>query len=423
MQKIFTLVITVLSFNCFATDTTYLQCYGVKDSFAPRSELIKKSWAVNDSNEYLRLDGYWKDNGYNATEENYFVVKSINSVAVTSDEVHNVLTEMCSNTLAAKYSTDYTSNITYFATSHSYGYEYPVLSEEESLSINNTELPLSYNKILRYAFAASYVYSTEPGSNPFSFDDDPAFKKLMLADNTSQIAIVDTFVGNSGVYGIAIKVPAIPAENLEEEVIISFKGTSSGGDVLQDIELMLANLTETDEDWQVDAYNFTQSVIAKFPPNERSLARGYQTFQADKTYNVVLTGHSLGGYTAIDAGVRTGILTRTFSSPATRIMEKYIHVFSNKMRYTNIINMVREKDPVSTMSGRHNENMIYFPGATGSSDPGRSHYLTPFINDILKPLAQQANNAQAKPRYVYITADTTVGAGLDDLVNYWGDAN
>ena len=51
------------------------------------------------------------------------------------------------------------------------------------------------------------------------------------------------------------------------------------------------------------------------------------------------------------------------------------------------------------------------------------HYLTPFINEILKPLAKQSSNAQAKPSHVYITADTTAGAGLDETVNYWGDAN
>lgn len=420
MRKIFALVLAAFSFNSFAADTTYMQCYGVKDSFEARSDLIKKSWAVNESNDYLKLTGYWKDNGYNALDENYFVVKTINSVAVDSNQVHDVLTEMCRGTLARKYSNDFLSNISYFATNNSYGYEYPVLSEEQALSINNASLPVSYSKLLRYAFAASYVYSTEPGANAFAFSDDATFQELMLADGSDQLEIVDSFVGDSGVYGVAIKVPANAAKNLEEEVIVSFKGTSNGQDVMQDLELVLANFSETDEDWQLDAYNFTQRVLAAYPANVRSLAPGYQASSAAKTYNVVLTGHSLGGYTAIDAGVRTGILTRSFSAPATRIIEKYIHMFANKMRYRNVINFVRSGDPVSTMSGRHNENMIYFPSAVGMN-PADSHYLTPFINEILKPLSVQADNAQAKPTSIYITADTTAGSGLDELVNYWGD--
>jgi hypothetical protein len=422
MRTIFTLLIFALSFNSFSLDSTYLQCYGVKDNFEPRSDLIKKSWAVNPNNQYLKLDGYWKDNSYSADTENYFVVKVIDSVPVTSEQVHSVLAGMCSNTLVNKYSDKFISNITYFASNNSYGYEYPVITETDSLAINNTELPVAYNSMLRYAFASGYVYSTEQGAAPFPFTDNTKFKQLMVDENSAELNIIATYVGKSGVQGVAIKAPAVPSKNLEEEIIISFKGTSDGTDVMQDIELMLANLSETDKDWQAEAYQFTQQILAQYPANKASLTRGYKASSAAKTYNVVLTGHSLGAYTAIDAGVRTGILTRVFSSPATRIIEKYTHAFANKMRYNNVINMVREKDPVATMSGRHNENMIYFPEAAGSN-PADSHYLTPFINDILIPLANGKTTAANKMSHVYITPDATTGAGLTELVNIWDHTN
>ncbi|MGC3834273.1 hypothetical protein ACPSKX_08325 [Moritella viscosa] len=41
-------------------------------------------------------------------------------------------------------------------------------------------LSLAYNKILRYAFAASYVYSLEQDGKPFAFNNDPMFETLML---------------------------------------------------------------------------------------------------------------------------------------------------------------------------------------------------------------------------------------------------
>lgn len=422
MRTFLTLLISTLSFNSFALDSTYLQCYGVKDSFAARSDLIKKSWAVNPNNQYLKLDGYWKDNGYNADTENYFIVKAIDSQPVTSDKVHSTLASMCKNTLVNKYSNEFTSNVTYFASNSSVGYEYPVMTEVDALAINNSELPVAYNNMLRYAFASSYVYSTEQGASSFSFTDNPTFQQLMLNENSLDLDVIARYVGDSGVHGVAIKVPAVPSKNLEQEIIIAFKGTSNGGDVMQDIELVLANLSETDEDWQVDAYNFTQQILAQYPANAASLTRGYQTSGATTSYNVVLTGHSLGAYTAIDASVRTGVLARVFSSPATRIIEKYIHAFANKMRYNNVINMVREKDPVATLSGRHNENMIYFPKAPGSN-PADSHYLTPFINDILMPLANNQASAANKPTHVYITPDTSIGAGLTELVNTWGHVN
>lgn len=84
MHTIFTLLISAFSFNSFALDSTYLQSYGVKDSFASRSDLIKKSWA-----------------------------------------------------------------------------------ETDVLTINNTELPVAYNNMLRYAFASSYAYRTKQGADPF----------------------------------------------------------------------------------------------------------------------------------------------------------------------------------------------------------------------------------------------------------------
>ncbi len=423
MRILVTLFITLFSLSSLAKDITYVQCYGVKDSFAARSQLIKKSWAVNQYNQYLKLAGYWNENSYNATKENYFVVQNINSVPVSAGEVHQTLNEICRQTLAAKYSNDFTNNVTYFAANSSYGYEYPVLNELEAESINTQDIALSYHKILRYAFAASYAYSIEQGANGFAFYDDDAFQELMLTDGATGMQIIDTFVGASGIHGVAIKVPAIADKNLEEEIIISFKGTSNGGDVLQDIELMLANFVESDEDWQIDAYHFTQRILALYPPKNTALTQGYQVAKGTKKYNVVLTGHSLGGYTAIDAGVRTGVLTRVFSSPATRIIDKYIHAFANKMRFNNVINFIRETDPVATMSGRHNENMVYFPANNASYDPVASHYLTPFINDILKPLYQESNVKHASPTHVYITADTTIGAGLSQRMNYWRHFN
>ena len=91
MKKILALLISVFSFNSFAVDSTNLQCYGVKDSFNVRSDLIEKSWAVNANNEYLKLDGYWKDNSYRASTENYFVVEAIDSVPVNASDVHQIL--------------------------------------------------------------------------------------------------------------------------------------------------------------------------------------------------------------------------------------------------------------------------------------------------------------------------------------------
>ncbi|MCP4694765.1 MAG: hypothetical protein GY859_42450, partial [Desulfobacterales bacterium] len=323
-------------------------------------------------------------------------------------------------TIKKKYSGKYAKNVAYFASDSSLGYEYPPLSEKNVKAILAKGNPFSYKKLLRYAFAASHAYSIEKGAEPFSFRDNKNFKELMTPGGSGELAIIDTFKGRSGLYAAALDAPAVAGAGLDREIIIAYKGTSNIGDGIQDMKLMFTNFFESDTDWQRDAYDFCKRIIADYPPNERSLAGGYAKPRAAKTYNVVFTGHSLGGYTAIDAGVRTGVLTRVFSSPATRIIEKYVELFANKMRLNNVINFIRDGDPVATMSGRHDENMVYFPPGNFEMDPFRSHYLSPFITKVLEPLSQRPDDARSIPTHVYITPDTFVGAGLNSRINCWG---
>ncbi|WP_139291624.1 hypothetical protein [Moritella viscosa] len=60
-------------------------------------------------------------------------------------------------------------DITYFSSSRSSGYEYLIMTETDALTINNTELPVVYNNILRYPFASSYAYSTNKGQTLSDF--------------------------------------------------------------------------------------------------------------------------------------------------------------------------------------------------------------------------------------------------------------
>ncbi len=402
--------------------TTYIQCYGVKDRFAPRSQIIRKAYGVNDNSSWVKLGGYWKDNGWNAVTENYFVVEKINGEPVEDADVAHRLEQIARQTIARKYAEDYSSNVVFFASNSSAGYEYPVLSPSQAAAIDSGVNIFDYTKFLRYAFAANYVYSIEPGVEPFEFSENPVFKKLMLKTGTDRLEVIDEFTGKSGLIAMAIKVPA--TQGLEEEILISYKGTNLNNrkDLVQDFELAIANLGEFDVDWQKDAYDFYQKIAQQYPPNQASFSEGYRASSASKTYNVVLTGHSLGAYMAIGVGVRTGVLARVFSSPATRIIGRYIHAFANTMRLNNVINVIRRLDPLATLSGNHDENMIYFPD-TGSINVMENHGLSGIISDLLLPLSANAGLAKLLPPYVYITPDTTTGAGLKAQVNYWGEFN
>ncbi|MCP4689134.1 MAG: hypothetical protein GY859_13855 [Desulfobacterales bacterium] len=145
--------------------TTYLQCYGVADSFKPRSRLTEKAWGVTGNDKYVKLRGYWKDSGITAVTENYFVVESINKKPVNAAELHGALAKISRETIKKKYSGKYAKNVAYFASDSSLGYEYPPLSEKNVKAIRAKGNPFSYKKLLRYAFAASHAYSIEKCSD------------------------------------------------------------------------------------------------------------------------------------------------------------------------------------------------------------------------------------------------------------------
>jgi len=335
-------------------DQTYLMCYGIKDSFTLRSDLIRKDWGLNPDKAYTKLRGYWKDNHGTATSENYFVVNNIAGQAVKPENVKDKLTTLCRQTIKDSFSADYTKNITYFASDSSLGYEYPLLTQAEASTITSSTQAFSYHKILRYAYAAKYAYAVEKESAYkidamttneacpdkaddkvkatikacyFPFYGTQPFSELMLDKGKLEV-VGELRASNSGLYALAIKVPAIADKGLEEEIIIAYKGTSNLGDVGKDIQLGLQNIAETNGNWQKDAENFYQQIVKKYPPNKRSIANGYQQSKAQvySSYNVVITGHSLGAYTAAGVGSRSGVLTRVFSSPGTHIIRKYTNL-------------------------------------------------------------------------------------------------
>ncbi|ROS00267.1 lipase (class 3) [Sinobacterium caligoides] len=398
--------------------STYMQAYGINSAFIERSQLSRKKWALNDNNEYLVLNGEWENSSITALAENYFVVTGINDTPVSSEDVHSLLQAAAQSTIENQYGQEYSQNVSYFASNRSAGYEYPILSQQQVAEIRDDDL-FDYAALLRYAFASKYVYTLEEGADPFPYFDNPQFRQLMLFSGNHDLEVIDTFLGDSGVLCTAIKVPAVPEQGLEEEVIIAYKGTSNGGDIVQDAELAIANFYESDVDWQADAYAFFQRIVSNYPVNNQSVADGYHNEVSGTSYKVTLTGHSLGAYTAADVSARSGVLARVFSCPATRIIERYSRVFANQLRLNSVVSFYRDGDPVAELSGRHDENMVCFPG-TGSVNVFNNHFLVPFIDDIIARAYLSPSDSTAQPRYVYVTPDATPGSGLKGRINRWG---
>ncbi|KAF7780964.1 hypothetical protein PRUB_a5382 [Pseudoalteromonas rubra] len=398
-------------------DTTFVQSYGIHTGFIPRSQLVKKHWMLA-GDDYAKLQGHWHDNALTAIYGNYFVVDKINGVEVSDAQAQATLEELSRVTLAQQFGPQYSNNISFFASDRSVGWEYPVLTPSQAKEISNSLDVIAYNKVLRYAFASAYAYSLEPGGS-FAYHDDPLYQKLMLTNG--KLEIIDSLLNVDGVYAFAVKVPAIASESLEEEVIIAYKGTNpfNTGDLYEDFKLFFANLAETDIAWQRTAYEFCQHILDQYPPNQASVAPGYQIPETTNSHNVVLTGHSLGGYTAVDSGVRTGIQTRVFASPGTKIIDTYARYFANTMRLRNVINFRTDYDPISSSALRHDENEVEFP-AFPDKNLFVNHSLENMIKERLIPLYHNWQDPTARPSQLFITPDASIGAGLKFRTNFWG---
>ena len=413
--------------------TTYLKCYGVftetnstKSGFIKRSDLIGSSWGYNKYNRYLKLGGKWNKSGRTETTENYFVVEYIDGEPVNASDVRDILTQACARGIKKRnYKGNYSTTIRYNASNGNLLYDYPILTTKDVLNISKSfDNALDYGKILRYAYGAKYSYSIEVGVEPFPYLNDKIAKEIFLIDN--KVKEVDRVTpdhasSTTGSYAVAIEVPAIPSKGLKKEIIISYKGTNfkNNADRIEDIRLAFKNFNESSAHikWLEEAYNFYKKVTDKYTPCKSSYDVAFQKGKPEtECYNVVITGHSLGAFVAVDVGSRTGIATRVFSTPSTRVIESVLTTFANQMRLNNVITFYRKGDPITL--GAHIENMIQFVSPVDTLNPIGSHSIMPFIEDILR--AKYMKTSGTTPLTMKLTPNAMLGAGLNKSINMWG---
>jgi len=413
--------------------TTYLKCYGVftetnatKSGFIKRSDLIGASWGYNENNKYLELGGRWNKSGFftNRTSENYFVLEYIDGKAVDSDDIRDILTQACSRGIKNRdYDGNYYDVVRYNASNGNIRDDYPILTEAEVETIASSfDDALDYGKILRYAYGAKYSYSIEKEAEAFPYLEDSVAKEIFLIDGKAkELMRMTPETNDTEIHAVAIEVPASAENGFEKEILISYKGTNpwNGNDVAEDIALAYRNVLESSEHikWENDAYNFYKMVMEKYPACKSSYDISFQEGKPESDcYNVVITGHSLGAFLAVDVGTRTGLVTRAFSTPSTRIIESYVTLFANQMRLNNVFTFYRKGDPVTT--GNHIENLIEFVPPVDTLNPIGSHSLEPFIEEVLK--AKYMKTSKALPLAVEITPNAMLGSGLTKRINMWG---
>lgn len=195
----------------------------------------------------------------------------------------------------------------------------------------------------------------------------------------------------------------------KKQILIAYKGTSNSTDFVIDAQLMAINAGPLYgpnlKAALLEAINFYRDVKLKRPD-----------------YQIILTGHSLGGFISAMVAAQTGEIARIFSSPATYIsstaLSFYTSLDNNFIPLENVINIGRGFDPVMIGSGRHVEAMVYFPSSATYQNPAASHSINDALSDIYRPNAEK-NSFFVGPTHMYFYASTSPGWGLNNRTDYY----
>nr|WP_058441596.1 Mbeg1-like protein [Legionella brunensis] len=179
--------------------------------------------------------------------------------------------------------------------------------------------------------------------------------------------IHDTGLNEYPGLGYGVFVPLEP-ENNNEPIIIAYRGSYVYQDVLEDVKIGLTGATG--KQYQEEAYNVYLAVRKQWPNR-----------------NIVLTGHSLGGYMANYIGQRASaekddeqlIHVRTFNSPGLHSNHENNMVSHNKkLKQPNVFHYSLWADPLR-LTSRTGQHIICFKE---SRIPTIAHSLNSLMADI-----------------------------------------
>ena len=376
-------------------NNTNLRCYFIYDE--KNRGFIDGSNLVKSSSTDIVLGGNWSNSTLENSTQNHFILKSINNIEVNETDIDNILTQNCKDT---NENSDY-MNIRYMTSESGEMYEYPILTSTQSGEIVTKYKSdiFNYKKILRYAYAVSYLYSD---NNNTSNTNNTIADDIFLIDNkVLELDRIDDNISNQYL-AVAIEVPKVTDDNLDNEIIIAYRGKDNSDTPISDSEIE-------------SGYDFYTKITTKYPPCKSSYSKEFDDIQSDKEcYNVVLTGEKMGALIAMGVAQRTGITTRVFYAFGDDLLKSYSTKFGTFLRLDNIINFYTSDIGLVESSGEHLENMVKFLYL-------ENRYINSIdglIEEVLEPLYIDSNKKE--PIDIYILPSTTLGAGLRKRVDIWG---
>ena len=220
--------------------------------------------------------------------------------------------------------------------------------EKNELMPPSKKIEIDYNEVMAYAQAAMLAYypNLEQEYLPEGYE-------LSHEKTDSRLDLKTIYLLNKD----------------KKKMIIAFRGTVSFKNILANFAFLFDSIYR---------FSFISSIIQK--------ATEYvSTVPSD--YEVVLTGHSFGGWMAQYAALNLGYPARVFASPAVdhehhlkSLEEKGIF---SQARTIDIVNFYIAGDPIVEGSGRHRSSLVRLPIEEESGYYDRHEILT-YVNKVLK---------------------------------------
>jgi hypothetical protein len=472
--------------NCFfsnialAADSTFVYCYGVKNSGAPLdSKTVKGAWAIDPNSIKSGVYGAsWFSSGTKFHYGNFFTINGdwgnsnlisgtygdggwMNYFRLANDmTVKKQVIEACKK--AFLYPNIVNSSNWYTSRSLNgpwYG-DYKKAPFTESDLSNLTILPVASNGTFQYpiienskklAFFSgltkgindSFENDKLPPSSQDLFNNENIYKFSLAANLAYSVPEIPLGAGVSSIRGeipanyipIQMMAPrdpqdpnnkysyAVALKNDQEKIIlIAYKGTdpTNAYDIRADIELMASNITNG-------------SVLANYVQSAYNFYNGIKKNSEYKDYKIILTGHSLGGFIATQIAVRTGELARIFSSPSNFLTAKKFNIAASfasvgYLPLPNVINFARSWDPVVNLSqnplrSTPVNSTVYYPARAGDPNVVNNHLLNYFIPEIFENYYKNMSSIYDPMSYLYLYPDTQMDYVSNYNINFAGSVN
>lgn len=218
------------------------------------------------------------------------------------------------------------------------------------ISISHKEA-LTFAQISKTAYI-SYNHHMNPKINPLSESE-------YIDQVDPNLIYLDSFHFKKGLGASAVAF----YDSRKKRVIIGYKGSTTISDfLLADLGLMIKNHVNF-----INPANYFMGDARKF------FERVLKLVEVNGLGNpqIILTGHSLGGYIATYIGALFNLEAIVFSAPplhqAVRKQKSYL---------SHVVNIYRKGDPVVEWTGKgHHENFIIFPRGRSKNFAKRYHSL------------------------------------------------